>query len=289
MSLSGVPPTAGRPAGAPSGAPRPGLRDLARGSALEFLLTGVLLFGVVTIVRWVAGPSSLSAVLPGIHPRLVVIGACVGLLLVGLMRSPAGKASGGHMNPAISVAMWRFGALPGAAVGPYVAAQLAGSLVGALAGRAVWGPVVGRPPVEWASLAPAPGWSDGALFAGEAIPTGVIVLFVGLFLAAPRLAALVPWLVAALVATAIAALGTTTGGSVNPARQFGPAVAAGRTAHLWVYLVAPVVGALLAARLRATLVNLGTGRVHRSPVNASDGTSVPASVDPRGAGRPVQA
>jgi glycerol uptake facilitator-like aquaporin len=222
-------------------------QTLARGSALECLLTSVLLFGVTTIVRWVAGPSPVSAAIPQVHAELVVIGAGVGLLVTGLVLSPAGKASGGHLNPAISVAMWRFGLFPGAAVVPYAAAQLVGSLLGTLAGRAAWGPALNRPPVSDAALHPGPGWSSGALFATEAASMGIIVVLVGLFLAVPRLVPLVPWLVGILIGTSIALLGTTTGGSDNPARQFGPAIAAGRPDFLWVYLLAPMIGALFAA------------------------------------------
>jgi len=64
-----------------------------------------------------------------------------------------------------------------------------------------------------------------------------------------RLAPLVPWLVGILIGLGIALLGTQTGGSLNPARQFGPAVISGHTAELWVFLIAPMVGAELAARL----------------------------------------
>jgi glycerol uptake facilitator-like aquaporin len=225
---------------------------VARCSALEFLLAAVLLFGVATIVRWIAGPSPVSAAIPQVHLELLLIGACVGLLLAGLIL--AGKASGGHINPAISVAMWRFGLFPGAAVAPYIAAQLAGSVAGTLAGRVAWGAALARPPVFDASLQPGHGWSAGALFAGEAISMGVIIVLVGLFLAVPRLAPLVPWLVGFLIGLAIVVLGTTTGGSDNPARQFGPAVVSGRVSFLWVYLLAPVAGAVLAGPVRDVLL-----------------------------------
>jgi glycerol uptake facilitator-like aquaporin len=212
------------------------------------------MFGVTTIVRWAAGPSPVSAAIPQVHGELLIIGACVGPLLAGLMLSPPAKASGGHMNPAISVALWRFGLFPGALVTPYIAAQLAGSLLGTLAGRVAWGPVTGRPPVYDASLQPGRGWSAGELFAAETLSMAVIVFLVSLFLATPRLAPRVPWLVGSLIAAAIALLGTTTGGSVNPARQFGPAIVAGRLDFLWAYLLAPLVGAVLAASLRRSAV-----------------------------------
>nr|WP_272920993.1 aquaporin [Streptomyces sp. SID2888] len=179
--------------------------------------------------------------------QLLIIGGGVGLLLAALIISPPGRISGGHINPAISLAMWRFGVFPGAAVTPYAVAQLVGSLLGVLAARALWGPVTGRPPVTHAALQPATGWTAAELFVVEAVSMGVIVYLVGFFLQSPRLAPLVPWLVGLLIGGAIAGLGTTSGGSDNPASQFGPAVVSGRLGFLWVYLVAHMAGAVLAA------------------------------------------
>ncbi|AQW54674.1 MIP/aquaporin family protein [Streptomyces violaceusniger] len=236
---------------------------VARNSALECLLAFALLFGVTTIVRWIAGPSPVSAAIPYPHLKLLVIGACVGPLLAGLILSPAGKASGGHINPAISLAMWRFGVFPGAAVVPYIVAQLAGSLLGVLAGRAVWGRAAGRPPVSDAALQPGLGWSAGALFVAETASMAVIVLLVGLFLSVPRLAPLVPWLVGLLIGMAVPLLGTTTGGSVNPARQFGPAIVSGQLDFLWVYLLAPMVGAVAVTSLRNRFLKRRAIRTYR--------------------------
>jgi glycerol uptake facilitator-like aquaporin len=225
------------------------LSQVLRHSAYEALLTAVLLFGVASVVRWVIGASPISRTIPGIHLELLVVGVVVGLLLAGLIVSPLGKASGGHLNPAISLAMWRFGVFPGRGVMPYWIAQLAGSVLGVLLARAAWGPSLARPPALYAALRPAPGWSNGALFPAESASMTVIILLVGVFLSAPRLAPLVPWLVGGLIGTAIVALGTVTGGCVNPARQFGPAVFAGQFGFLATYLLAPLVGAVVAAWL----------------------------------------
>lgn len=228
-------------------APTP--RVIAGHSALECILTFVLLFGVTTIIRWVIGPSTLSRAIPQLHAQLVIVGGFVGLLLAGLILSRPGKISGGHINPAISLAMWRFGVFPGVSVAPYIVAQLAGSAFGVLAARAAWGPVAGEPPVVDSVLQPGHGWTAGELFAAEAVSMGVIFYLVGYFLQSPARARLVPWLVGFLIGAAIAVLGTTTGGSVNPARQFGPAVVSGQLNYLWVYLLAPMVGAAVAAAL----------------------------------------
>jgi glycerol uptake facilitator-like aquaporin len=238
-------------------------RAIARHSALECLLTFVLLFGVVTFVRWMIGPSAVSRAIPDIHLQLVIVGAAVGGLVAGLILSPPGRASGAHLNPAISLAMWRFGVFPGAGVLPYAAAQLAGSALGVLAAGAVWGSAATRPPVSYAVLQPAAGWGAGPLFAVEALSMFVIVLIIGACLSMRRLAGAVPWVVGLLVGGAIALLGTVSGGSDNPARQFGPAVASGQARFLWAYLLAPMLAATLAAAARRAISPARPVMTHR--------------------------
>jgi glycerol uptake facilitator-like aquaporin len=228
---------------------RPG--TLIRRSMLELILTAVLLFGITTIVRFVVGPSPVSRALPQIHVELLIVGAAVAVLLASLILSRPGKISGGHMNPAISLAMWRFGVFPAAGLVPYIAAQLLGSVIGVVAARAVWGATVEQPPVLYAVIQPASAWSAGPLFAAEVIGMGIIVFMVGYCLSRPRLAPLVPWVVGILIGLGIVLLGTSTGGSLNPARQFGPAVVSGHTDELWVFLLGPMIGAELAARMLA--------------------------------------
>ena len=234
----------------PKTAERLAIVRLARDSAIELILTSILLFAVATIVRWVIGPSPISRAIPGIHAELWIVGAAVAVVLAGLIRSPPGRASGGHTNPAISLDMWRFGVFPGTGVIPYSIAQLLGSVLGVVAARTVWGRIVAEPPVEYAALQPGPGWSTWELFVVEALGTTVIVFVVGLCLTVQRLTSFVPWIVGSMVGLGIALLGTATGGSLNPARQFGPAVASGQTRFLWAYLLAPMFGAAIAAWLR---------------------------------------
>jgi glycerol uptake facilitator-like aquaporin len=167
-------------------------------------------------------------------------------------------------------------------------AQLLGPVLGVLAARAVWGQVVAEPPVVYAALQPGPGWSTGELFAAETLSMAVIVFLVGTCLAVPRLAPFVPWVVGVLIGTAIALLGTSTGGSVNPARQFGPAAVSGQTHFLAVYLLAPMLGAVIAAWLRQTIQHRRAVLTHRLCGTHPDGrrlSDVPAS---HGARDPVE-
>jgi glycerol uptake facilitator-like aquaporin len=260
------------------------LGALIRNSMLELILTSALLFGVTTIVRFVVGASPISRALPQIHVQLILVGALVAVLLSGLIVSRPGKISGGHMNPAISLAMWRFGVFPAVGIVPYIAAQLFGSILGVLAARIIWGPIVGRPPVLYAVIQPAPDWSSAQVFAAELIVMGLIVFVVGYFLSNPRLAPKVPWLVGVLIGLGIALLGTQSGGSLNPARQFGPAVASTHTAKLWVFLVAPMVGAELGAQLLRALRKRRQVLTHRLCGTRPDGARLD---DPRGEPRPL--
>ncbi|GGJ63018.1 hypothetical protein GCM10010121_087130 [Streptomyces brasiliensis] len=241
-----------------------------------------MLFGVTTICRWVIGPSFISQHVHQIHLQLLFVGAVVGVLIAALILSRPGRTSGGHMNPAISFTMWRLGVFPKASVVPYIVAQLMGSALGVFLASAVWGPPATRPPAAYALLQPGPGWTAAELFAGEAASMAVIVYLVGFFLRIPRLAPLVPCLVGVLIGAAIPLLGTTTGGSINPARQFGPAVASGQLSFLWVYLLAPMAGALLAALALDRVNKHRTVLTHRLCGTKKDGA--PLKEPPENAG-----
>jgi hypothetical protein len=79
---------------------------------------------------------------------------------------------------------------------------------------------------------PTADWAAGQLFGTETLSMFVIVLIIGLCLSVPRLAGAVPWIAGLFIGGAIALLGTTSGGSENPARQFGPAIRPGTTGEL---------------------------------------------------------
>lgn len=83
----------------------------------------------------------------------------------------------------------------------------------------------------------------------------VIVMIVVWFLSVLRLARFVSGLIGLLIGLAIAVLGPVTGGPVNPARQFGPAIVPDQLDFFGVYLlVSPMVGALAAATVHSVFV-----------------------------------
>jgi len=237
---------------APPQASRAGPRGWAR-AADEFALTTVLLFGVVTMVRWLRDPGSAICI-ADLDVALAAIGVLSGIVVTGLMFTRPGRRSGAHMNPAVTVALWLMDVLPGRKVPLYVLAQLAGSAAGTGLGRLVWGPAVALPSVAFVAIRPSPSWQPVSVFLAEAGAMFALILVAGFLLAHPRYARLLPYASGLSVGLVIALLGARSGGSINPARQFGPAAFSGQTTDLWIYLTAPILGAVLGASVHHLLV-----------------------------------
>lgn len=219
----------------------------------EFYLTTVLIFLIVTVTRWLRFPTS-PLFISSLHAALYVIGPLFGAILTVLILSPPGRRSGGHMNPSITVALWLMDVFPGKSVVPYVLAQLSGAVAGAALGRAVWGTPVSSPAVIYGAVRSDPSWVAADVFVAEAGAVFVSIIMVGGFLAHPKHSRLLPFAIGALLALSIAFLGPYSGGSLNPARQFGPALLALDTHYLWIYLVSPIIGAVLAAAMHHLLI-----------------------------------
>ena len=96
------------------------------------------------------GPlTDLADQITSIHGQLALVAVCVAVLLTLLILSPLGRVSGGHMNPAITLAMWRYRVFPGGGVAYYVAAQLVGSVLGC--SQDAWSGVLSSPIRPWTS------------------------------------------------------------------------------------------------------------------------------------------
>ncbi|WP_326755983.1 aquaporin [Streptomyces hirsutus] len=216
--------------------------DLVRHSAYEFALTTVLLFAVVSLIRWLALPGSPLAI-GDPQTLFAVAGVAVAALIAGLMYSPPGRRSGGHMHPGVTVFLWSSGLFPARAVLPYVAAQLAGSVAGTALAGLVWGGAVRQ--VGHGAVHPAPGTGAVELFLIEGAALAAVFVAVALVMTRPALGALIPAAIGVGVGVVIATLGTVTGASINPARAFGPALLSGAYEHFWNYMIAPVVAPAL--------------------------------------------
>jgi aquaporin Z len=194
-----------------------------------------------------------SAVLAGGYIGVVGVALAFGLSIVAIAYS-VGRISGGHVNPAVSLAMLINGKISVKDFCGYVVAQIAG----AFAGSGILALIVSMTELRNAGLG-ANGFGDasavgltmvGALIV-EIIATCIFVLAILGVTHNDKLsskAGIVIGLVLALVHLVCIPL---TGTSVNPARSLAPAVILGGEAlsQVWVFIVGPLVGAVIAGLL----------------------------------------
>lgn len=169
-------------------------------------------------------------------------------LILALMISALGAISGGVFNPAITVALALTGRMTwGKAVG-YIIAQLVGAAAAGLLLAAV-APGDAANAAHLGATMTDPVVSPLAAVAIEAVLTFLLTTAA---LGAPG--NLAGYGVGLVVAADILMGGPFTGGSMNPARTFGPAIAGFGWANHWVYWVGPIVGAVVAALVKDTLL-----------------------------------
>src|SRR6266481_4269913 len=172
-----------------------------------------------------------------------------------------GSVSGGHMNPAVTVGVLVAGAIGAGEAAGYIVSQLIGGVVGALFLRTVLGGAetgLGTPALAHnlalgatsLTITPAAGFMIEALLAFFLVTVVLSTAVAG------RAGNLAPLAIGMTLTFNILMGGALTGAPFNPARALGPMVATGKFDDAWLYLLAPVVGAIVAA-----IVHAGLGRL----------------------------
>ena len=164
-------------------------------------------------------------------------------LAVTLIVASSGHLGGAHVNPAVTIGFWSVGRFRSSDVLPYVVAQCVGAILASFLCGWIVGPV-------GAFGATTPSLPIPQSFVVEMGYTGIlgfVIMAVATDDRVPPGAA--PFAIGATVFAGALVTGPLTGGSFNPARSLGPAIASGIwTAH-WLYWVAPILGMALAMRL----------------------------------------
>ena len=167
-------------------------------------------------------------------------------LTLAVVVSAFGAVSGGHFNPAVTLAIWIMGKITPSRAAMYVVAQLIGAVVAGFGLRTIFPPEAWQPsaigtPALGAGITPTVGIGI------EAVLTALLVFAVlgtAVDSRAPKIGGLA---IGLAVAADILMGGPLTGAAMNPARWFGPAIAAGAFDNWWVWWIGPAIGSAVAA------------------------------------------
>jgi MIP family channel proteins len=209
----------------------------------ELIGTFILIFtGCAVAVAAILGRSTAG---PGIYDSLAVALA-FGLALVAIVAA-IGHISGAHVNPAVTLALAATKKFAWQYVPIYIGAQLVGALLGAIAVWIIYGDA-SRELANVAATFPAEGVGDLRALVAEILVTFILVFVIISVATDDRApAGVAPLAVGFALACGVFIAGPVTGGSLNPARTLGPMIVAFDFTAVWVYIVGPIIGAVLAA------------------------------------------
>jgi len=184
---------------------------------------------------------------------LVGVALAHGLVIVGFAYA-YGHVSGTHINPAVTIGVWMAGKIDAGRALSYIVFQIVGGVLGAMALRMVLGGTETGLGQTLPATALAVGGTTIAVSPAMAVLVEAILTF---FLVNCVLNAAISGKAGNMAGLAIGMTlvfailmgGPLTGASLNPARSIGPAVAVGEFGSLWIYLVGPILGAVVAALL----------------------------------------
>jgi aquaporin Z len=163
-----------------------------------------------------------------------------------------GKVSGAHLNPVVSVAFALRREFPWRRVPAYILAQMCGAVAACGLLWATFGNVG-----HLGATSPGPGITDTQALVIETVLTlGLVSTILGSASGAQNVGPLSALAVGAYIALAGLWASPVSGASMNPARSLAPAIVGGQWGHVWLYVVGPGVGALVA---------VGVARVLRGP------------------------
>ena len=210
-------------------------------------------FGTFWLVFGGCGAVVLSATFPQVGIGILGVGLTFGLTVL-TMAFAIGHISGCHLNPAVSVGLWAGGRFPAKDLVPYIFAQLLGAVV---ASTVLYLIASGKPGFDLSANFAANGYGEHSpggysMFAALISETVMTMMFLIVILGATDARApqkLAPIAIGLCLTIIHLVSIPVTNTSVNPARSTGVALFVGNwaLAQLWLFWLAPIVGALLGA------------------------------------------
>jgi aquaporin NIP len=169
----------------------------------------------------------------------VGIALTFGLIILAMIYT-FGDVSGAHFNPAVTIGFWASRRLPAREVGPYLASQCSG----AIAASAMLRLLFPQSRLLGATMPAGPSLQSLTL---EALLTFLLMLTIlNVSTGAKEKGITAGIAVGAVIALEAMFAGPISGASMNPARSLAPALVSGHLEHLWLYILAPILGASLA-------------------------------------------
>ena len=198
------------------------------------------LFGTFLLVLAGAGADVVAALSHGQVSRAAAV-AAPGLTVMAVILF-MGAVSGAHLNPVVTIAFWLRGDFPRQRVAGYILAQLAGATLACLFLWAVYGKAGSLGATE-----PGAAIADWKAMLTELVLTlGLVSTILGTASRAQNVGALSAVGVGGYIVLAGLWSSPLSGASMNPARSFGPVLVLNDYAHFWVYVVGPLLGAIVA-------------------------------------------
>jgi MIP family channel proteins len=208
-----------------------------------------------------------------------VVGLVHFLVLFALIIS-IGVASGGHFNPAVTtgfIALRRIDPIDGLV---YILAQLSGGVLGALLTKAFILDEGRASDYGTPKISPLLGGAFQG-FLVEGIGAFVLVLAVLVVALNPDIRRWAALAAGGALGLGVMTLGPLTGGSLNPARWFGPALVGNHFSDAWAYIFGPLVGAVLAAAVFRFIIEPASGPLQEAADTiAPRGPAPPAGESP---------
>ncbi|HEY7994656.1 MAG TPA: aquaporin [Candidatus Eremiobacteraceae bacterium] len=162
-----------------------------------------------------------------------------GLVIAALIYA-LGHVSGAHFNPAVTVGFWALGEFPARRVPLYVGMQLIGAVAASTLILAMFGRVGGL-----GTTVPH-GSASTSLILETAMSFLLVFVIFGSAVHGKAVKSFAGIAIGGTIALDALFGGPISGASMNPARSFGPALVSGTWSNQWIYVVGPVLGALLA-------------------------------------------
>ena len=191
---------------------------------------------------------AMPHILPNAVFRRVLMGIAMGITAVFIIRSPMGKRSGAHFNPAITLTYFRLGKIDAWNAFFYVVFQFLGGVFGVAVSAFLLGKSLADPTVNYAVTVPGRYGTAAAFFAELFMAT--VLMGIVLWLSnRPSVANLTSYFVGILIALDVLFFAPVSGFSINPARTTGSAVFADVWTAEWLYFIAPLLGMMIAAEI----------------------------------------